>query len=67
MHGTAHATYGTLAGGGYYDLPMNLDYESVNNQALSFLQSTDAFVNVNQNQHPTTLPAVGRSAFCDGK
>jgi hypothetical protein len=65
VHGSAHAIYDTLAGGGYYDLPMNLDYDSVNNHTLSFREISDVFVVVNQKQQPTNIPSTGRVAICD--
>jgi hypothetical protein len=69
-HGAAFATYDTLApivpatGSGYYDLPMNLDYDNTTNQSLSFLAGTHAFVDVNSKQNPTNVPDVGVEATC---
>jgi hypothetical protein len=63
-HGQATAIYSTLAAGGYYNLPMNIDYDSTNNKSLSFLAGTDAFVNVDTNQKPTSVPDVGRTGVC---
>jgi hypothetical protein len=63
-HGQAFATYSALASGGSYVLPMNLDYDSTNNNTLSFLAGTDAVVEVDSNQRPTNVPDIGRNAVC---
>jgi len=67
--GQAFAWYDTLAAvtqeaGGYYELPMNLDYDCTNSNAFSFLAGTNAFVDVNSNQQPTNVPDVGVNAVC---
>jgi hypothetical protein len=69
-HGEAVAAYDTLApigpaASGYYDLPMNLDYDvSTNNNKLNFLAGTHAFVDVDSTQRPTAVPDVGVNAVC---
>jgi hypothetical protein len=68
-HGEAVAAYDTLApigpaASGYYDLPMNLDYNVTNNNTLNFLAGTHAFVDVDSNQRPTAVPDVGVNAVC---
>ena len=66
-HGSAFAVYDTLtpigAGSGYYDLPMNLDYDT-SNRSLDFLAGTHAFVDVDPNQRPTDVPDVGVNGAC---
>jgi hypothetical protein len=75
LRGQATATYNTLVmapsvsfGGGCYQLPLNEDFDNLNDRSKSFLAATNAQVCVDAvTQKPESISIPGYNAVCDGK